>query len=82
MENGEMVAVCLDCYENLRNQYLDYSKRGFPTDKREYKWMQVPLPPDEMAALGVPQPLTTEASASVSCSWPEDTKKNKSTKSI
>lgn len=68
MENGEMVAVCLDCYENLRNQYLDYSKRGFPPDKREYKWMQVPLPPDEMAALGVPQPLTTEASTSVTCS--------------
>ena len=45
-----MVAVCLDCFENLRNQFLEYSKRGFPLEKREYKWMQVPLPPDEMTS--------------------------------
>ena len=43
-----MVAVCLDCFENLRNQFLEYSKRGYPVEKREYKWMQVPQPPDEV----------------------------------
>ena len=53
-----MVAVCLDCFENLRNQFLEFSKRGYPVEKREYKWMQVPQAPE-----GV---MTSSASLNIS----------------
>lgn len=25
MENGDMAAVCLDCFENLKNQFMEVS---------------------------------------------------------
>ena len=45
MENGEMVAVCLDCYEQLRKQFSEEAKYGIPVDKRQYNWCQIPPPP-------------------------------------
>ena len=41
MENGEMVAVCLDCFDNLRGQFIEAGKYGIPVEKRQYNWMQI-----------------------------------------
>ena len=46
MENGEMVAVCLDCFDNLRGQFIEAGKYGIPVEKRQYNWMQIPPPPE------------------------------------
>ena len=45
MENGEMVAVCLDCYEQLTKKFREEAKYGIPVDKRQYIWIQIPPPP-------------------------------------
>ena len=56
MENGEMVAVCLDCFDNLRNQFIEAGKYGIPVEKRQYNWMQIPPPPEsESSQLITPQ---------------------------
>lgn len=44
MENNEMVAVCLDCYDSLRSQFSEAAKYGIPVDKRRYNWIPR-LPP-------------------------------------
>ena len=36
MENGEMVAVCMDCFDNLRGQFIEAGKYGIPVAKRQY----------------------------------------------
>merc|ERR550532_3904745 len=65
MENGEMVAVCLDCYEQLRKQFSEEAKYGIPVDKRQYNRIQIPPPP--LAAGDVNASVTTTtASAAVS----------------
>jgi hypothetical protein len=56
MENGEMVAVCLDCFDNLRGQFIEAGKYGIPIEKRQYNWMQIPPPPEsESSQLITPQ---------------------------
>ena len=47
MENGEMVAVCLDCFDSLRGQFVEAGKYGIPVEKRQYNWMQIPPPPPD-----------------------------------
>ena len=46
MENGEMVAVCLDCFDRLRGQFIEAGNLGIPVEKRQYNWMQIPPPPE------------------------------------
>ena len=41
MENNEMVAVCLDCFDTLRSQFNESERYGIPLEKRQYNWMQV-----------------------------------------
>jgi len=56
MENGEMVAVCLDCFDRLRGQFIEAGNLGIPVEKRQYNWMQIPPPPEsESAQLVTPQ---------------------------
>lgn len=56
MENGEMVAVCLDCFDSLRGQFIEAGKYGIPIEKRQYNWMQIPPPPEsESSQLITPQ---------------------------
>ena len=38
LENGEMMAVCLDCDERLRGQFNDGERYGIPVDQRQYNW--------------------------------------------
>lgn len=47
MENGEMSAVCLDCFETLKHQFSEAAKYGIPVEKRQYNWMQIPPPPED-----------------------------------
>lgn len=47
MENGDMAAVCLDCFDNLKNQFVEGAKYGVPVEKRQYNWMQIPPPPED-----------------------------------
>eukprot|EP00090_Calanus_glacialis_P033620 TRINITY_DN5588_c0_g1_i4.p1 TRINITY_DN5588_c0_g1~~TRINITY_DN5588_c0_g1_i4.p1 ORF type:complete len:868 (-),score=49.95 TRINITY_DN5588_c0_g1_i4:1302-3905(-) len=47
MENGDMAAVCLDCFETLKNQFVEAAKYGIPVEKRQYNWMQIPPPPED-----------------------------------
>merc|ERR1719500_520879 len=55
MENGDMAAVCLDCFENLKTQFVEAAKYGIPVDKRQYNWMQVPPPPEDTVQLITPK---------------------------
>ena len=56
MENGEMVAVCLDCFDNLLGQFIEAGKYGIPVEKRQYNCMQIPPPPEsESSQLITPQ---------------------------
>ena len=65
MENGEMVAVCLDCFDNLRGQFIEAGKYGIPVEKRQYNWMQIPPPPEsESSKLITPQIQATVEFAS------------------
>ena len=61
MENGEMVAVCLDCFDNLRGQFIEAGKYGIPVEKRQYNWMQIPPPPESESS----QLITLQIQATV-----------------
>ena len=49
MENGEMAAVCQDCFETLKSQFAEAAKYGIPVEKRQYNWMQIPPPREDEA---------------------------------
>jgi len=49
MENGEMAAVCQDCFETLKTQFAEAAKYGIPVEKRQYNWMQIPPPREDEA---------------------------------
>lgn len=67
MENGEMVAVCLDCFGSLRGQFIEASKYGIPVEKRQYNWMQIPPPPEsESSQLITPQERLSKFSQLIS----------------
>ena len=63
MENGEMVAVCLDCYEQLRKQFSEEAKYGIPVDKRQYNWIQKAPPPLAAGENTAPVSSTSTAAA-------------------
>merc|ERR1712107_783700 len=55
MENGDMAAVCLDCFENLKNQFVEAANYGIPLEKRQYNWMVIPPPPEDSSQLITPK---------------------------
>jgi len=55
LENGDMAAVCLDCFESLKNQFVEGAKYGVPVTKRQYNWMQIPPPPEDSVQLITPK---------------------------